>query len=135
MSGVVRWLRGPATASPVEPFARALPAILYMAAIFLASSLPGDAIGFEFDDRVAHFLEYFVLGALLVFFAASLRGGTGRGAAALILAFVALHAAADEIHQAFVPRRDPSVKDWLFDMAGAATAVAALRLATRRRDR
>lgn len=135
MSGLSRWFRGPATGSPFEPFVRALPALLYMAAIFAASSVPGDRIGLRFDDRVAHFLEYFVLGVLLVFFAVSLRGGSGTGASALILAFAALHAAVDEIHQGFVPRRDSSLKDWLFDVAGAATAVAVLRLAARRGER
>jgi hypothetical protein len=127
MNTLVRAFRGPLTTSPVEPVFRAVPALLYMCAIFFASSVPGDEISFSLDDRVAHFLEYFVLGALLVFFAVSLRNGGGRGAAIALLAFVAIHAVADEFHQSMVPNRDPSAKDWLFDMAGATTAVLALR--------
>lgn len=127
MGILIRAFRGPLTASPVEPLLRAIPAVLYMTAIFVASAVPGSEITIRFDDRVAHFVEYFVLGALLVFFAMSLRQGGTRASAVAILAFVAIHAVADEFHQSLVPNRDPSVKDWLFDMAGATTAVLVAR--------
>jgi VanZ family protein len=135
MNALIRSLRGPLTSSPLEPLARAVPAIVYMAVIFFASAVPGDEITIRFDDRVAHFLEYGVLGGLLVFFAASVRRGTSRFAMAAIMAFVALHAFADEFHQSFVPQREPSAKDWSFDMAGALTAVVLLRFAAARESR
>jgi len=135
MDLLTRSLRGPVTESPFESIARAVPAILYMGVIFLGSAIPGDDITIRIDDRVAHFLEYALLGALLVFFASSLKRGTTLGAAVAIVAFVALHAVADEFHQSFVPGREPSAKDWMFDMAGATTAVVFLRAVAARESR
>jgi VanZ family protein len=135
MNALIRSLRGPLTTNRLEPFARAVPVVLYMGVIFLGSAVPGGKITIRFDDRVAHFLEYAVLGALLVFFAASLSRGATLGATAAILAFVAFHAVADEYHQSFVPQRDPSAKDWMFDMAGATTAVVLLRFVAARESR
>jgi VanZ family protein len=43
--------------------------------------------------------------------------------AGLVLALVALYAASDEFHQAFVPTREASVKDVLIDLFGAALAL------------
>ncbi|MBI2213703.1 MAG: VanZ family protein [Acidobacteria bacterium] len=134
MSTLLRALRGPLTTGRLEPVIRAIPAALYMAAIFLASSVPGNEITIAFDDRVAHFLEYFVLGALLLFFVSSFRWGSSRIAGAAILVFVSLHAVADELHQSLVPHRDSSLKDWVFDMLGATTAVLVLRSLARWRE-
>ena len=119
--------RGPLTASPAETILRFVPAPHYMIVIYSMSSIPGEKITIQYDDRVAHFIEYFILGGLLVFSAAGLRGGTGRLASAAILAFVAVHAVADELHQSFVPGRDASLRDIGFDLLGASTAVFLLR--------
>ncbi|MCM2317371.1 MAG: VanZ family protein [Thermoanaerobaculia bacterium] len=127
MTDLLRPFRGPLTASPVEPVARFVPATVYAAAIVFASSIPGEQIAFQLDDRVAHFVEYFVLGLLLSFAAAGVRGGTGRLASVAILAFVAVFALADEYHQSFVPQRDPSIRDWVFDMLGTSAAVFGAR--------
>lgn len=132
MNVLIRSLRGPLTTNRFEPYARAVPVLLYMAVIFFGSSVPGDKITISFDDRIAHFLEYAIFGGLLLFFAASLRRGTTRGAMVAILAFVAIHALADEFHQSFVPLRDSSAKDWCFDLAGASTALLLLRVVTGR---
>ena len=40
----------------------------------------------------------------------------------------ALYAITDELHQSFVPGRDPSLRDVAIDVAGALMAVAILRL-------
>ena len=117
----------------MEPIARFVPAAVYACAIVFASSIPGEEITFQVDDRIAHFVEYFILGLLLLFAAAGVRGGTGRLAPAAILAFVAVFALADEYHQSFVPQRDASLKDCVFDMIGASAAVfGARRLAAPR---
>lgn len=127
MTDLLRPFRGPLTASPVEPIARFVPAAVYACAIVFASSIPGEQIAFKVDDRIAHFVEYFILGLLLSFAAAGVRGGTGLLAPFAILVFVAVFALADEYHQSFVPQRDASPKDWVFDMLGASSAVFAAR--------
>lgn len=127
MRDLFRPFREPLTASPAEPLLRFVPAGAWLAAIFFVSSIPGEKITFQFDDRVAHFLEYFILGVLLAFAGAGLRAGTGRAASISILVFVALFAIADEYHQSLVPRRDASAKDWIFDMLGASAALLVVR--------
>lgn len=127
MIDLFRPFRGPLTASPLEPVLRFVPAAIYMTAIFFVSSIPGEKITVQFDDRVAHFIEYFVLGLVLSFAAASVRGGTGRVASIAILAFVAAFALTDEFHQSLVPDRDASAKDWMFDMLGATAALLVVR--------
>jgi len=77
-----------------------------------------------FVRKCAHLSEYAVL-ALLLWRALrqnSVPGTTGWcwPKAGLILAVVALYAASDEIHQAFVPSREGSVRDVLLDTTGAA---------------
>ena len=94
-------------------------ALLYMAAIFALSSLPGSAAGIPPPwDKLAHFLEYAVLGFLL-------GRGTGRFFSALAIA--ALYGASDELHQAFVPGREASALDWAADLLGALAGAALSR--------
>ncbi len=94
-------------------------ALLYMAAIFALSSLPGSAAGIPPPwDKLAHFLEYAVLGFLL---------GRGTGQFDLALAIAALYGLSDELHQAFVPGREASILDWLADALGAAFGAALSR--------
>ena len=85
----------------------------------------------------AHMTEYAVLGAsacVLCFYLADIRlwnGISRRKMAALALAFSALFAVTDEIHQAFVPGRGPSVKDVLIDSVGAAIGIALIYIVGR----
>ena len=59
--------RGPVSSWRLERVIRSLPAVLYMALIHLVSSVEGKKIStFGVDDRIAHFVEYFILGVLLV---------------------------------------------------------------------
>jgi VanZ family protein len=53
--------------------------------------------------------------------------------AAATLAIVILYAAADEVHQRFVPNRTPSITDVCIDTAGAVLGLAATQLCYRRR--
>lgn len=75
--------------------------------------------------KVAHFGEYAILGALLW------RAISGRlsGFPARLLVGVALgslYAATDEIHQSFVPGRQPAFSDLLIDSVGTAAGLAVL---------
>jgi VanZ family protein len=87
--------------------------------------------------KCAHLTEYAVL-ALLLWrarrHAVQPRPPTWRWSdAGLVLALVALYAASDEIHQAFVPSREASVGDVLLDTTGAALTLLALWGLTRLR--
>lgn len=95
-----------------------------MSVIFYVSDMPGMEVQTEVDDRVAHFLEYFVLGLALMFAAVGFAMYT-RAAAWSLLAGV-LYAAGDEWHQSFVPGRDPSAGDFLFDCLGLLAAVTSI---------
>jgi VanZ family protein len=69
--------------------------------------------------KLAHFAEYLVLSVLLH---RALHAGPrwSPRAAATAIVVAALYAAADEVHQSFVPGRTASAADWLVDVAGAA---------------
>ena len=114
---------------------RWMPAIAWMGAIFYVSSIPASGLPGGYS-QIAHFTEYAVLAALLVF---AVRGGVDPiRTAALVVAFAAFYGMTDEFHQSFVPGRVPDVHDWLLDTLGAASiAVAWLisRRAARARER
>ena len=102
------------------------PAIVYAGLIFWLSS-QSQPLGQRIQaDFMAHFLEYAVFAALLVW------GGTSglskpltlRRAVWLFL-FVVLYAASDEFHQSYVPYRDPSLHDLAADSLGAGSALLA----------
>ena len=83
-----------------------------------------------FVRKCAHLTEYAVLALLL--WRALRRPAEPVPApwqwskAGLVLALVALYAASDEIHQAFVPSREACVRDVLLDTTGAALALLCL---------
>jgi VanZ family protein len=83
----------------------------------------------------SHFTVYLVLVVLAMFALFGLPGaGEHRGrtvAASFILA--ALYGISDEIHQSVVPGRDPSLLDWLVDVAGSGTGAALAALVLWRR--
>lgn len=102
---------------------RWLPLLIWMGVIFWLSSLssPGPE-GIEIPDKVAHFGEYGVLGALLWW---ALAPVGRRRAAGLTVVIGALYAASDEAHQHFVPARTADLMDWATDCA-AVIVVGAL---------
>jgi VanZ family protein len=83
-----------------------------------------------FVRKCAHLAEYAVL-ALLLWRALRQESAQDYPAwrwskAGLVLALVALYAASDEIHQAFVPSREASIWDVLLDTSGAAFGLLCL---------
>ena len=104
------------------------PVAAYMAAIFAISSIPNppdlpSAVG----DKGGHAVLYFGLGALLV--RALARGWSRRftiGTAFTAVLYSTLYGITDEIHQAFVPPRQPDVRDIVVDGLGAAAAALLL---------
>ena len=101
----------------VQPW---LPAIAWAALIFAFSARPTVPVGLDLGlDKVAHFLAYAVLGALL----AHGQSRTGMSpATACVLG--AAYGASDEWHQSFVPGRSSDVGDWAADAAGVLAGVA-----------
>lgn len=105
--------------------------VLYMAAIFVGSSIPGDQVpvpGIWKVDKLVHAAAFAGL-AMLAFRA--LR----RFWPAALLA--SAYGALDEIHQYFTPKRSADVFDWIADtvgaLAGAALALAVTRALARGR--
>ena len=99
----------------------------WMTGITVASAQPGGQVGLPPGvDKVAHFLEYAVLGYL-----------STRATRAPLTGFLvaAVFGATDEVHQAFVPGREPGLGDWMADLAGgfvgARLAAEAARAARR----
>lgn len=108
---------------------RILPALFLMSAVFLASSFtmpPGASVGLP--DLVFHFGEFFVLGLLTARMVDPGMGGK-RWVRPLLISFslVAGYGLLDEIHQAFVPGRNPSVADFLVDASAGLAGILAYR--------
>ena len=108
---------------------RTLPALFLMGAIFHASSFsfPAD-LSVGLPDVSFHFLEFFGLGLLTARMVDPDRSGRGSlrsfvFAFSIVVGFGLL----DEIHQGFVPGREPSALDLLFDALGGGLGILAYR--------
>jgi VanZ family protein len=66
-------------------------------------------------DKVGHFILFAILGGALAWGGRRFKNRTAH--LALLLGGI-LFAASDELHQAFVPRRTPSVGDFVADALG-----------------
>jgi VanZ family protein len=103
-----------------------LPPFFYATVIFLLSSLPHhkeDQFFFLDFDKLLHFVEYFILGYLVMrLFATSPLTTVARYPAALTALFGILYGLSDEWHQSFVPGRCASLCDAACDSVGIVTA-------------
>ncbi len=109
------------------------PAFAWMALQFYASAQSeAGALG-RVPDWITHGASYLVLGLLL---GRALAGGLDRPLrprAAFLAALLGTgYGISDELHQSFVPGRDPSVWDVAKDAAGCTLAAALHALRTRR---
>lgn len=105
------------------------PACAYMAVIYFASSVPGGDLPGHFSDKLAHLLEYAVLGVLfLVPLADGRLSQVTLKAAATAVVLSTVYGVSDELHQAFTPDRTPDARDVLADGLGAALGVASVLL-------
>ncbi len=104
-----------------------LPVVAYVALIFVVSLIPTlSAPGPEFllRDKLAHFVEYFILG-LLLFRSVRWNISASPWATFGFLVSVAVTIGAlNELCQSLVPGRDMSIGDWVADTLGAAAGIA-----------
>ncbi len=94
-----------------------------MAALWFLSSRPLDLpdLGPSGMDKVAHFIAYAVLAFAMGLWARpEWWQNTPVITACLVILAAACYGAVDEVHQSFVPGRDPSFFDWIADSLGAA---------------
>ena len=100
--------------------------------VFLShqSHPPGAGLGL---NPLLHLIEYALLTLTLVWGRSSgLRRVLGTRQLVWLWILGTLFAVSDEIHQSFVPGREPSVGDLLMDVAGVALVLAAYRLVRNR---
>lgn len=100
--------------------------ILVMGIIFFLSHQTGDSLhlpSLPGIDKLAHLLAYGVLAATILF-AFNERWKSERPGTTVLVTtiFCILFGISDEIHQSFVPGREPSLLDLAADGAGAALA-------------
>lgn len=109
-----------------------LPAVLWMLFIYFLSSIPGDDlpdIDFPYIHILAHFVEYVILGFLLVrSFASSV--GSDKKVFVSVAAFVVavLFACSDEYHQTFVDGRNGEWGTVIYDALFAVLGIGAFLL-------
>jgi len=106
---------------------RALPALFLMSAIFHASSLtfPTDPSAGR-SDLLFHFGEFFALGLLTARMVAPDMDKMHSLRSLLLASSIVLgYGLLDEIHQGFVPGRNPDWLDWLVDASGGILGILA----------
>lgn len=112
-------LNNPFSKNPVPFFFRWFPPVAVYALIFWFSAQTPAGLPVEIPDVIPHFVEFLVLGFLLAR-AVIPRNRNGIWFVWFLLLLLAL---GDEFHQAFVPGRVCSIKDFLVDAAAALTGI------------
>jgi VanZ family protein len=100
-----------------------IPLIAYAMLIFILSSIPSlnpPDMGIDAEDKIAHCIEYAVLGVLIMRSVAAVRNPITPGLLWMSWALGAFYGVTDEIHQYFVPNRFASPWDALADTVGVA---------------
>jgi VanZ family protein len=100
--------------------------LAYVVLVFFLSTRPGlrpPGGGMHYTDKVAHFIEYAILGTLIARTFRSSVNTSRLGAFMFLLAIGATIGAIDETIQGHTPDREMSVYDWMADVAGVAAAV------------
>lgn len=98
---------------------------MWMAGIFFFSSIPGPRLPVSpaLSDRWLHFFEYGIFAVLLLYAWSAFVSRLRRRDYLVVGLFGVLHAGIDEWHQSFVPQREASVADFVYDTAGIIAAL------------
>ena len=112
-----------------------IPPLLYMALIFVVSSLEQPPLPMpEFEwltiDKLYHFVEYAILGGLLAIAFVKAKPAVMPSKLIWLVAtgLSILYGASDEWHQTFVPGRFATVADWVADVLGSIAGVLVVYL-------
>jgi VanZ family protein len=104
-----------------------LPVFVWLEVIFILSSIPGSYLPplpsemwLFWGHRIAHMVEYSVLGVLLIRAFTSKKIRAGAGTVLFLAIFIFAAGSFDEWHQTFVPGRHPALLDALFDTINGA---------------
>lgn len=99
------------------------PVLLWMSLIYYSSSIPGEdmpKIDIPNIDKLFHFVEYFILGALLVrAFANSSDKANFKLILLLSILIASVYGILDEFHQRFISGRSPEIFDIFSDIIGS----------------
>ncbi len=102
------------------------PVLFYCLVIFVQSSYPSpkEIPHVPHMDKVLHFAAYALLGLLFLRGFRHSRFGSEYGfAIAASIVLTGLYGVSDELHQYFVPYREASIWDGLFDFLGGTSGV------------
>ncbi len=104
-----------------------LPAIVFAIVFFLLSHTPHPEfprIGIEWEDKIAHFIAYFLFGiTLILFILSNSKRFDFRWIALLTIILGSFYGLSDEFHQYFIPGRDAEFLDWIADILGTSTSL------------
>jgi VanZ family protein len=105
-----------------------LPVVVYMAAIFYASSLQHPPVPADVPDVRLHAVAYF---GLMIVVTRAIAHGTWAGVRLVALAIAwfitVMYGASDEWHQMYVPLRTAELHDLIADAIGASAAGISLK--------
>jgi len=114
-----------------------MPAVFYGAFIYLMSNRSYPGVSLSFDASYFHPVEYATFGLLVGRFWYWVIDAKGFPIFALLVILTgAAFGGLDEYHQSFIAGRDPSVSDFMLDVAGTMFSlmiIAAFRRVARRR--
>ena len=99
----------------------------WMSVIFFVSARPLPGPAQSMPDWTTHVAAYAVLGLLMTRAVSGGRPLISAREALLAAALATTYGVSDEIHQAFVPERNPDVRDAVSDMVGSALGAAFYR--------
>ena len=111
------------------------PVLAYAVLIFIVSSIttfPDSTPSFFGFDKLVHFCEYYLFGFLGYRWVSAMETPFLKSRAIWITIILGtLYGLSDEWHQAFVPGREASLWDALFDSLGVLTAAGTYRMLTK----
>lgn len=132
MIALIRAVLAPPDSTTPERAARLFLLFSYLGVLFFFSSIPSGDLHSDVDDRLSHAFAYGLLGVLLQIADAGFRRRPRLSREAGLIVFGILWGISDEWHQSFVPGRDVSLSDIVFDAVGVAAGVALTGILARR---